>query len=149
MGGLTVEEENARLVDFALGLTGKVEPRVCLLATATGDAEGSLLRSYQTFADKRCRATHLALFNRTVDDVRAFVLEQDLIYVGGGNTANMLAIWRVHEVDAALREAYADGAVLCGFSAGSVCWFEAGVTDSFGGLAALHDGLGLLAGRNC
>src|SRR5690349_19844004 len=149
MGGLTTDEENARLYDFVLGLTGKTEPRVCYLGTARGDAETGLLRFYQSFANRRCRLTHLALFDRTVADVRAFLLEQDAVVVNGGNTANMLAIWRVHGVDRALRAAYEAGAVMCGWSAGSPCWYEGGVTDSFGGLAALDDGLGFLAGSHC
>ena len=83
-------------------------------------------------------------------DLRAALLSQDLIYVGGGNTANMLAIWRVHGVDEILREAWENGVILCGGSAGAICWFESSVTDSFGRqLAPLHDGLGLLPGSFC
>ena len=82
-------------------------------------------------------------------DLRAFVLSQDVIYVGGGSTANLLAVWRVHGLDAILREAWEAGVVLCGISAGMNCWFEQSVTDSFGALAPLTDGLGLLAGSAC
>src|SRR5574341_1251071 len=149
-GGFSMEPENRLLDDYILVLTGKAQPRVCFLPTASGDADGYLLRYYQAFADGRCRATHLALFQRTVADVRAFVLEQDVVYVGGGNTANMLAVWRAHDLDVALRQAWEAGVVLCGVSAGALCWFEGGVTDSFGPeLAPLRDGLGLLAGSHC
>jgi peptidase E len=105
---------------------------------------------YEAFVERDCRVSHVALFNRRILDLRAHLMAQDVIYVGGGNTANMLAIWRVHGVDAILREAWAAGAVLCGVSAGAICWFEAGVTDSFGlQLGPLNDGLGLLAGSFC
>jgi dipeptidase E len=84
------------------------------------------------------------------EDLRAFTLAHDLIVVGGGNTANMLAVWRVHGFDAILREAWESGVVLTGWSAGMICWFEAGVTDSFGPeLAGMRDGLGLLPGSAC
>jgi peptidase E len=90
------------------------------------------------------------LFNRTVDDIDAFVRSQDIVMVGGGNTANMLAIWRLHGVDDALRTAYQSGTVLTGWSAGCICWFEAGITDSFTPeLGPLHDGLRLLKGSAC
>jgi peptidase E len=84
------------------------------------------------------------------EDLRAFTLEHELVVVGGGNTANMLAIWRVHGFDAILRDAWESGVVLTGWSAGMICWFEAGVTDSFGPqLVGMRDGLGLLPGSAC
>jgi peptidase E len=83
-------------------------------------------------------------------DLREVALAHDVIYVGGGNTANLLAVWRTHGFDAILREAWESGVLLCGWSAGMICWFEAGVTDSFGPqLAGLRDGLGFLAGSAC
>lgn len=122
--------------------------RVCFLPTASGDADEYIKAFYMAF--RGCDATHLELFQRTEVDLRAFLLAQDLIYVGGGNTANLLAIWRVHGVDGILREAYAGGTLLCGSSAGCICWFECGITDSFGlGLAPLRDGLGLIPGSAC
>jgi dipeptidase E len=85
-----------------------------------------------------------------VSDLRGFVLEQDVVYVGGGNTASLLAVWRAHGLDAILREALDAGAVLCGVSAGMNFWFEASTTDSFGAeIEALHDGLGFVAGSAC
>ena len=133
---------------YVLGLTGKERPRVCFLPTATGDAAERIVRFYAAFGDKADTA-HLALFDRTVDDLRALLLAQDVIQVAGGNTANMLAVWRVHGIDRILREAWEAGIVLTGVSAGAICWFEACVTDSFGGTDALHDGLGFLAGSMC
>lgn len=138
------------LDEYLLRLAGQDRPRVCYVPTASGDSKESLLLFYRTFHADRCRASDLTLMHRTVDDVRAFLLGQDVIYVGGGNTANMLAVWRVHGVDAILREAWAAGIVVGGPSAGALCWFEGGVTDSFGPrLAALRDGMGLLPGTFC
>jgi len=150
-GGFSMEPDNPLLDDHVLALAheqrGRERPRVCFLATASGDSEGYLANFYAAFA-RRSEATHLGLFDRKVGDVEPFLLEQDVIYVGGGNTANMLAIWRVHGVDRALKRAWEAGVVLTGLSAGSNCWFESATTDSFGPLAALKDGLGLLPGSH-
>ena len=138
-----------RIEDYVLRLTGKPRPKVCFLATASGDSPDYLLKYYSAFAAGRAEASHLPLFGAPRTDLREFLLAQDAIYVGGGNTANMLAVWRVHKIDQFLREAYVRGVILAGWSAGMICWFEAGVTDSFGPLAPLRDGLGFLAGSAC
>jgi peptidase E len=118
--------------------------------TASGDDAAYLLTFYQAMSGIDCEPTHLALFDRTADDIGALIAEQDVIIVGGGNTANMLAIWRLQGVEDALRRAYADGTILTGWSAGCICWFEAGITDSFTPeLGALRDGLALLGGSAC
>jgi peptidase E len=122
--------------------------RVCFVPTASGDSEESVAAFYAVF-ERRCEASHLALFGRTVDDLERLLLDQDVVYVGGGNTANMLAIWRVHGLDRILARAWAAGVLLAGVSAGSNCWFEGATTDSFGGLDALPDGLGFLPGSHC
>jgi dipeptidase E len=145
-----MEPDNPLLDDYVLDLVSDPEPRVCFLPTASGDAEEYVSRFYDAFGGGRARPVHLSLFARTVEDVRALLLAQDVIYVGGGNTANMLAVWRLHGVDAALRAAWQAGVVLCGLSAGALCFFREGVTDSFGPrLRALKDGLGLLPASHC
>jgi len=144
-GGFSMEP-SPLLDDAVLAATGVDAPRILFVPTASGDAADYIVRFYRAFADK-ARAAHLELFRRTVDDLRALLLAQDVIYVGGGNTAAMLAVWRLQGLDEALREAYRAGVVLAGVSAGAVCWFEGAVTDSFGmPLRALRDGLGLLPG---
>ena len=135
------------ILSLARSVRGHARPRVCYLPTAGGDSERNIARFYSAFA-RRSEAAHLALFDRTVLDLEGFLRGQDAIYVGGGNTANMLAVWRVHGLDGILRRAWDDGVVLAGRSAGSICWFEGGTTDSFGGLDPLHDGLGFLAGSH-
>jgi len=151
-GGFSMEPDNPLLDDYILGLArtnrGRERPRVCFLATASGDTPGYIADFYAALA-RRSEASHLSLFVRTVDDVEAHLLDQDVIYVGGGNTENMLAVWRVHGVDRALRRAWESGVILTGLSAGSLCWFESGTTDSFGaGLAPLSAGLGFLPGSH-
>jgi peptidase E len=149
-GGFSEDPENPLLDGFVLGLARRETPRVCFLPTASGDADGYVARFYRAFVDHDCYPSDLALFDRQVGDLRRFVLEQDVIYVGGGNTASLLAVWRAHGLDVILREALDEGAVLCGVSAGMNCWFEASVTDSFGpALAPLDDGLGLVEGSAC
>ena len=120
------------------------------MPTASGDSPDYLLTFYQQLAGTDCEPSHLALFDRTVDDIAGTIASQDIVLVGGGNTANMLAIWRLHGVDRALRDAYASGTILTGWSAGCLCWFEGGVTDSFTPeLGPLRDGLGILGGSAC
>jgi len=148
-GGFMMEPDNPLLDDYVLSLAGVERPRLCLLPTATGDSDRLIAMFHGAFQDRPVDAGHLKLFGAPRTDIRAYLLSQDVIYVGGGNTANMLAIWRVHGVDRILREAWAQGIVLAGLSAGMICWFEAGVTDSFGPLAALPDGLGFLPGSAC
>ena len=140
------------LYDYVLSATGIERPRICDLPTASGDsADGLIDFFYNRIPAERAERSHLGLFGRTVRDIRRFLLSQDVIMVGGGNTANMLAVWRTHGVDRILREAWEAGIVLCGASAGSLCWFECGVTDSFdvNRLQPLHGGLGLLPGSHC
>jgi peptidase E len=137
------------LLQFMLDRTGQERPRICMLATAAGENAAGLASYYATFA-RHAEPTHLDLFGRTVEDIEGFLLEQDVIFVGGGNTANMLAIWRVHGVDKALKRAWEAGVLLAGWSAGANCWFEGSSTDSFGpNLDALRDGLKLLPGSFC
>ncbi len=148
-GAFSMEPDNQLLDDFILGLTGSPRPRVLFLPTATGNVATYLVNFYAALS-RRAEASHLDLFARTGEDIGRLVLDQDVVYVGGGNTANLLAIWRVHGLDAILRTAWEAGVVMAGVSAGAICWFQAGVTDSFGPeLAALDGGLGFLPGSFC
>jgi dipeptidase E len=151
MGGVSLRPSSTDwpMLQYLLDLTGQARPKVCFLATASGENHEMLAVYYATFA-RQAEATHLDLFGRNVSDVGAFLQDQDVIFVGGGNTANMLAIWRVHGVDKALKAAWESGVILAGWSAGGNCWFDGSVTDSFGlGLDPLKDGLKLLPGSFC
>lgn len=149
MGGGSLLSRNSRLEDFMLGLSRSDRPRVCFLPTAGGEKPEWIVRFYEEFSARDCEPSHLTLFGMP-EEPAVHVARQDVIYVGGGNTANMLALWRVHGIDRALREAWERGAVVGGMSAGANCWFEDSVTDSFGPvLRALGDGLGFLPGSFC
>ena len=134
---------------FLLELSGRARPRFCYLPTATADDPARIVAFYDRVLRHACDPFHVELFG-TPQQPAERVAAADIVWVGGGNTANMLAIWRLHGIDRALREAWGRGAVLGGMSAGGNCWFEGTVTDSFGPqLAALPDGLGMLAGSFC
>jgi dipeptidase E len=157
-GGFTMEPDNPALDDFVLSLAGGVsreprvggrDPRICLLPTAGGDSEAQIHRYYATFQDRPCEPTHVSLFRLGDNPVplREHLLAQDIIYVGGGSMVNLLAIWHVQGLPAILREAWQRGIVLAGLSAGSMCWFEYGITKSVGH-PAIAKGLGFLPGSN-
>jgi peptidase E len=149
-GGFSSEPYNPLLDQFVLSLARRERPRVCFVATASGDGDSSVARFYRALAEHDCVPSDLALFDRKVGDLRSYILEHDVIYVGGGNTLSLLAVWRAHGLDVILGDALDAGAVLCGVSAGMNCWFEASVTDSFGPhLSPLNDGLGFVAGSAC
>jgi dipeptidase E len=150
-GGFSMEPENLLLDEFVISAARAPHPRVCFLPTASGDAETYITRFYRAFSRLNCRPSDLPLFERRIGDLESFVLEQDVVYVGGGSTANLLAVWRVHGLDRILRRAWEEGVLLCGLSAGMNCWFEESVTDSFdlARLHPLHDGLGLIPGSAC
>src|SRR5262245_5115848 len=130
---LPLELDNLLLVEYFLKQTRKRRPRVAFIGAAHGDTDAGRLRFYAGFGQFECRPTPLPLFARTPRDLASFVLEQDAIYVGGGNTRSMLAVWREWDLDRHLRAAWEHGVVLGGASAGSICWFEQGVTDSIAG----------------
>ncbi|MEZ5115459.1 MAG: peptidase E [Candidatus Nanopelagicales bacterium] len=133
------------LIREALRLSGSQRPTVCLVMTAAGDDPAYLARSYAALSSLSCDVTHLALFPQPNADVEATIAAADVVWVGGGSVANLLALWRLHGVDTALRAAWERGAVLAGVSAGSICWHVGGTTDSFGPqLRAVTDALAFL-----
>jgi peptidase E len=152
-GGFSMEKESSLLDDYVLALTGAVRPRVCFLPTASGDADHYIVRFYRRFA-ATCDASHVSLFRRdqgvggVEDDFESHLLTQDLVYVGGGNVVSMLGAWRAHRIDAILRKAWERGIVLCGPSAGSLCWFREALS-AFHGAPRCVRGLGLLPYSNC
>jgi peptidase E len=149
IGGLGDDGEAGVLIRFVLGLTGKERPRVCLVPTASAESPDLLVRFYAELSGF-AECSHISFFPWPPDGLRELVLSQDALFVSGGNTANMLAIWRAHGFEHVVREAWEQGVVLAGSSAGMICWFEAGVTDSYGPqLDGMRDGLGFLPGSAC
>jgi peptidase E len=134
------------LIRYAFDLTGQDRPRVCFLGTAYGDAPDRIARAYAAFSRFDAEVSHLALFPMpNVEDVRGHLLSQDVVYVFGGSVANLLALWRLHGLDEIIREAWRQGVVLAGQSAGALCWHVGGTTDSYGPqLRPLTDGLAFL-----
>lgn len=147
-GGFTRLNSNFALERYLLKQTKKENPKVCFLPQASAEAQDYVAKFYETFLSLKANPSWMSLFGRVKDNWKTHLLEQDLIYVGGGNTKSMLALWREWGVDKVLQEAYEKGIVLCGVSAGAICWFEQGVTDSVWPLGTL-DCLGFIKGSCC
>lgn len=151
-GGFSFSGADSGIDNYLLELTGKSTPKVCFVPTASGDDRGYVKRFEAAFQG-RARTSVLSLYCK--DDAENWFLDpqglvdQDIVYVGGGSTANLLAVWQLHGLPDVLREAAGNGTVLAGVSAGMNCWFEASSTDSFGSLAPLRNGLGFLPGSAC
>lgn len=148
MGGGGFMMGDPLLDRFAADLTGASRPRVAFVPTACGDAASAIASFFEAFPARSFEPSVLRLFDREIADLTAFCGAQDLIYVGGGNTVILLAAWRAHGLDVAVRAAWEAGVVMAGMSAGANCWFEASTTDSFlrGRADALPDGLGFVPG---
>jgi dipeptidase E len=147
-GGFSMEAGNPLLDDYVLGLTGVPRPRLCFLPSASGDADHYIVRFYRHFAG-RAETSHVSLFRRDHDleDLHTHLLSQDAIYVGGGSVVSLMGVWRAHGIDSVLREAWESGVLLCGVSAGSLCWFADGIS-AFHGTPQRYQGLGLLPWSN-
>lgn len=148
-GGFSMEPENPLLDRYILQQSGRSTPKICFIPTASGDADNYIARFYQFFEKQECEPSHLSLFNPPTRDFETFLLEKDIIYVGGGNTRNLLILWRAWGLDLILKKAYDKGVLLAGISAGSICWFQEGVTDSFGDVLEPIKCLGFIEGSNC
>ncbi len=152
MGGHEFDrlDGNEVLCDFMLELTGTEKPKVCLLPTASGDPDEQISRFTRTFGGRGAEANHVSLFRlgQNPVDLEEHFFNQDLIYVGGGSLVNLVAVWSAHGVYELLLEALSRGVLICGQSAGAMCWFERGITTS-SGVAAMADGFGLIPGSFC
>ncbi len=147
-GGFTNPLKNFRIERYLLEQTKKSRPKVCFLPQASNEASEYIVKFYEAFSFLNADPSWISLFGRVETGWRDLLLSQDLIYVGGGNTRSMLALWREWKVDTVLREAYEKGIVLAGVSAGAICWFEQCITDSVWPLGAL-DGLKFVKGSCC
>lgn len=148
-GGFSMEPDNPLLDLYILKQANKANPQICFIPTASGDADNYISRFYNFFNLQDCKPSHLSLFEPQQRDLENFILEKDIVYVGGGNTKNLLVLWKEWGLDRILRKAWNEGVILAGLSAGSICWFEEGVTDSYGdGLEPIKC-LGFLKGSNC
>jgi dipeptidase E len=147
-GGFYRDPENLTLEKYIIQQSGAAAPRVAFIATASAEPDNYLVGFYSAFLKLACKPSHLSFFKRT-PGLRPYLLSQDVIYVGGGNTKSMLAVWREWGMPELLREAWDSGIVLAGISAGAICWFEQGLTDSWADRLRPLDCLGFLSGSCC
>ena len=152
MGGHEFDrlDGNESICDHIIGLTGEERPKICLLPTASGDPEDQISRFRRSFGSRGCEVSDISLFRLGANpiDVSAHLLEQDAIYVGGGSLLNLVAIWQAHGIADLLEACLDRGILICGQSAGAMCWFEYGITSS-SGLPAAAPGLGVIKGSLC
>lgn len=148
-GSFGSEPRNPLLDQFILAQSKAARPKVCFISTASGDSDNYIRKFIDMYSKLPCEPSYLSLFNAPIEDLACFLSDKDIIYVGGGNTRNMLVLWQEWGLDRILRDLYDDGKVLAGVSAGSLCWFEEGVTDSIPGRLSRLQCLGFLKGSNC
>jgi len=141
LGSLAIEK-------YIVSLVPKKNPKICFIPTASGDNDLYKLNFYRAFSQLNCKTSHIDFFSRT-ENLAEKVLNQDIIYVGGGNTKSMIAVWKEWNLDEILRKAYGNGVVMSGVSAGAICWFDKGITDSFADKLEIIDCLGIVKGIAC
>lgn len=145
-GGFSMEPDNLALDQYILDQTDAKTPKVCFLGQASGESQDYALRFYRAFTSLLAHPSHLSLFQPHTADIEDFIMSQDVIYVGGGNTKSMLALWREWNLDTILQKALQHGTILAGISAGCICWYESGTTDSIPGKLSVLPCLGYLKG---
>jgi len=148
-GGFSATEFDPKLCRYIMKQSGCGRPRICFVTTAQGDSKATIATLSKQARTLGARASHLSLYQQPVEPLSSFVLKRDVIYVCGGNTRNLLILWKAWGLDKVMRQAYVRGIVLAGQSAGGLCWFGSGVTDSFPGRYAPLRCLGFLRGSFC
>ena len=147
-GGFGRSLGNLKIERYILSLSSKERPKVCFIPTASGDSDLYKLNYYRAFSQLNCTISHLDLFKRT-NDLEKMIFDQNIIFVGGGNTKSMLAVWREWNLDIILKKAYKNGIIMSGVSAGAICWFDKGITDSYADNLRILDCLGFVKGNAC
>ncbi len=147
-GGFGRNPGEGIIENYILEQSDANKPKICFIPTATGDDEGYIESYYSTFSMLECDPVHLDFFKRT-PDLEDLILNQDIIFVGGGNTKSMLAVWRDWNLDKLLKIAYQNGTIMCGVSAGAICWFDLGITDSWEEELKIMSCLGFVKGVCC
>ena len=141
LGDLKIEK-------YIISLVNKKVPKICFIPTASGDNDLYKLNFYRAFSKLKCETSHIDFFSRT-EELEEKVLSQDIVYVGGGNTKSMLAVWKDWKLNLILKKAYDKGIIMSGVSAGAICWFEKGITDSYANRLEILDCLGFVKGIAC
>ena len=146
-GGFGRTQESNLIEQYILDQTSKTKPKICFIPTATGDLDSYIVNFYSVFTKLKCEPSHISFFKRTMD-LQSHIQKQDAIFVGGGNTKSMLAVWRDWGLDLILKDAYDRGVVMSGVSAGAICWFEGGLTDSWASDLKMMECMNFIPG-NC
>ena len=147
-GGFGRSLGKLKIERYIVSLSLKDRPKICFIPTASGDNDLYKLNFYRAFSQLECKTSHVDLFSRTVD-LEKKIFDQDIVYVGGGNTKSMLAVWKEWNLDNILRDAYKKGIIMSGVSAGAICWFNKGITDSYSDKLRILDCLGIIDGIAC
>ena len=147
-GGFGRSISSCLIENYILGISGKDCPRICFLPTATGDNDAYIVRFYSVFTRLNCLPTHIEFFKRTID-INNHIMNQDVVFVGGGNTKSMLAVWRDWGMNNILKDAYSNGVIMSGVSAGAICWFTRGITDSWENQLQILPCLDFITGTCC
>ena len=147
-GGFGRSLGNLKIEKYIVSLVTKKVPKVCFIPTASGDNDSYKLNFYRAFSKLNCETSHIDFFSRT-EELEEKILSQDIVYVGGGNTKSMLAVWRDWNLHLILKKAYENGIIMSGVSAGAICWFEKGITDSYAKNLQILNCLGFLKGIAC
>ncbi len=147
-GGFGRKNSSQLIEEYLLNISGKNYPKICFLPTATGDNDSYIVRFYSIFTRLKCIPSHVEFFKRTID-IKAHIMEQDVVFVGGGNTKSMLAIWNDWGMSALLKDAYNKGVIMSGVSAGAICWFTTGITDSWDNELRILPCLNFISGTCC
>ena len=147
-GGFGRQIKDLKIEKYIVQQSEKNNPSICFIPTATGDDGGYIDNFYKAFDELNCKTSHIDFFKRTIK-LEEHVLKQDIIFVGGGNTKSMLAVWREWNLDSILKKAYKNGVIMSGVSAGAICWFEKGITDSWKDHQSIIPCLGFVKGVCC
>ncbi len=147
-GGFGRKNSGNLIEKYLLSLSKKEKPRICFLPTATGDNDSYIVRFYSVFSSLNCIPSHIEFFNRTID-IDKHIMKQDIVFVGGGNTKSMLAIWDSWGMSSILKDAYDNGVIMSGVSAGAICWFTNGITDSWDNELRILPCLDFISGTCC
>ena len=147
-GGFGRSLGNLRIEKYIVSLANKKVPKICFIPTASGDDDSYKLNFYRAFSKLNCETSHIDFFSRT-EELEDKILSQDIVYVGGGNTKSMLAVWRDWNLNLVLKKAYENGIIMSGVSAGAICWFEKGITDSYAKSLEILNCLGFVKGIAC
>ena len=147
-GGFGRSNGSGKIEQYLLKLSNRKKPNICFIPTASGDNDSYKASFYSLFTTLKCHPSHIDFFKRT-KNIKKHIQSQDVIFVGGGNTKSMLAVWKDWELDHVLKDAYSNGVIMSGVSAGAICWFARAITDSWQDELSIIEGMNFIEGTCC